>query len=156
MLYLAPVAALMTTFFSVSDHSNVASVVRQPPICAIDMGSNTFRRIVGSFQDGRYLQRGIERVPLGVGDDVTRNGRISDKKLGEIELSPRSNARVIGTAPLACSRLNRRVSRRAEWRTDNRNCQGARHRHGDRDRETRIRTGLSRGFAGPKRRRCRR
>ena len=84
MLYMAPVAALITTFFSVSDHSNVASVVRQPPICAIDMGSNTFRRIVGSFQDGRYLQRGIERVPLGVGDDVTRNGRISDKKLGEI------------------------------------------------------------------------
>lgn len=84
MLYLASGAALLTTLIAVSDHSIEASVARQPPICAIDMGSNTFRRIVGSFQDGRYLQRGIEQVPLGVGDDVTRNGRISDKKLGEI------------------------------------------------------------------------
>ena len=48
------------------------------PICAIDMGSHGFKRIVGSFEKGRYEQRSIERRTLGVGDDVTRYGRISD------------------------------------------------------------------------------
>ena len=54
------------------------------PLCAIDMGSNSFRRIVGSFENGRYEQRNIEKRTLGVGDDVTRHGRISDPKLAEI------------------------------------------------------------------------
>ena len=58
---------------------------RQSPMCAIDMGSNTFRRIVGTFQDGRYVQLRVDQRTLGVGDDVTRNGRISDQKLGEID-----------------------------------------------------------------------
>ena len=53
-------------------------------ICAIDMGSNNFRRIVGSFAGGRYAQT-IETVTLGVGDDVAANGRISEPKLVEIE-----------------------------------------------------------------------
>jgi len=55
------------------------------PICAIDMGSNSFKRIVGSFEQGRYEQRSFEKKTLGVGDDLTRNGRISDGKLAEIE-----------------------------------------------------------------------
>ena len=55
------------------------------PICAIDMGSNSFKRIVGSFENGRYEQRSIEKKTLGVGDDLSRNGRISDGKLAEIE-----------------------------------------------------------------------
>ena len=54
------------------------------PICAIDMGSNSFRRIVGTFESGRYAQRSIEKKTLGVGDDVARYGRISDAKLAEI------------------------------------------------------------------------
>ena len=58
--------------------------VAQSPMCAIDMGSNTFRRITGRFADGRYEQQPIERKTLGVGDDVTRTGRISDTKLAEI------------------------------------------------------------------------
>jgi len=49
------------------------------------MGSNSFRRIVGSYAGGRYEQRGIEVRTLGVGDDVARTGRISASKLGEIE-----------------------------------------------------------------------
>jgi len=57
----------------------------QPPMCAIDMGSNSFRRIVGSFADGRYVEVGIESKTMGVGDDVEANGRISDAKLAEIE-----------------------------------------------------------------------
>jgi exopolyphosphatase/pppGpp-phosphohydrolase len=55
------------------------------PLCAIDMGSNSFKRIVGSFENGRYQQRGFEKKTLGVGDDLSRHGRISDAKLAEIE-----------------------------------------------------------------------
>lgn len=55
------------------------------PRCAVDMGSNSFRRIVGSFADGRYVETHIESKTLGVGDDVERHGRISDAKLAEIE-----------------------------------------------------------------------
>ena len=67
--------------------SIAAATTPQAPrqICAIDMGSNTFRRIVGSFENGRYEQKSIERKSLGVGDDVARHGRISDAKLAEIE-----------------------------------------------------------------------
>ena len=62
-----------------------AATQARMPICAIDMGSNTFRRIVASFEKGRYEQQNIERKTVGVGDDVTRHGRISDSKLAEIE-----------------------------------------------------------------------
>jgi exopolyphosphatase/guanosine-5'-triphosphate,3'-diphosphate pyrophosphatase len=55
------------------------------PICAIDMGSNSFRRIVGSFENGRYEQRILAKRTLGVGDDVARHGRISDPKFAEIK-----------------------------------------------------------------------
>ena len=57
---------------------------RADAVCAIDMGSNSFRRIVASFENGRYVQHRIEVRTLGVGDDVTRNGRISDAKLEQI------------------------------------------------------------------------
>jgi hypothetical protein len=53
-------------------------------MCVIDMGSNSFRRIVGSFDQGRYSQTRIEKRTVGVGDDLTRYGRISDSKLSEI------------------------------------------------------------------------
>ena len=53
--------------------------------CAIDMGSNTFRRIVASFHGGRYTAFSIDKKTLGVGDDVARNGRVSDAKIAEIE-----------------------------------------------------------------------
>jgi exopolyphosphatase/pppGpp-phosphohydrolase len=53
--------------------------------CVIDMGSNTFRLIVGSFRDGRYEQQRIDKRTLGVGDDVERHGRITDGKLTEID-----------------------------------------------------------------------
>jgi exopolyphosphatase/pppGpp-phosphohydrolase len=65
------------------------------PVCAIDMGSNSFRRIVGSFENGRYHERNIDRRTLGVGDDVAANGRISDSKLGEI-------AKVLAEFKTAC------------------------------------------------------
>jgi exopolyphosphatase/pppGpp-phosphohydrolase len=49
------------------------------------MGSNTFRRIVGTFDEGRYEERTVEKKTLGVGDDVARHGRISHAKLAEID-----------------------------------------------------------------------
>jgi len=55
------------------------------PLCVIDMGSNSFKRIVGSFANGRYEQTAFEKKTLGVGDDLSRHGRISDPKLAEIE-----------------------------------------------------------------------
>ena len=48
----------------------VAAVLPPAKVCAIDMGSNTFRRIVGSFVDGRHQQAKPELRPVGVGDDV--------------------------------------------------------------------------------------
>jgi exopolyphosphatase/pppGpp-phosphohydrolase len=56
-------------------------------VCAIDMGSNSVRRIVGSFENGRYSQRTIDVQTLSVGDDVTRYGRITGERLAEIERS---------------------------------------------------------------------
>jgi len=55
------------------------------PMCAIDMGSNSFKQIVGSFRHGRYEQESLEKKTLSVGDDVARYGRISDTKFAEIE-----------------------------------------------------------------------
>lgn len=54
-------------------------------MCAIDMGSNNFRRIVGTFAAGRYVETAIDSKTMGVGDDVEKHGRISDAKLAEIE-----------------------------------------------------------------------
>ncbi len=61
-----------------------ATAQTTPAICAIDMGSNSFRRIVGVYDGRRYLQHDIEVRTLGVGDDVARHGRVSDAKLTEI------------------------------------------------------------------------
>jgi exopolyphosphatase/pppGpp-phosphohydrolase len=65
----------------------ITSVSAQAPtaMCAVDMGSNSFRRIVGSFADGRYRELRIESRTLGVGDEVTRLGRIGQPKMMEIE-----------------------------------------------------------------------
>jgi exopolyphosphatase/pppGpp-phosphohydrolase len=67
--------------------SGIARAASAAPVCAIDMGSNSFRRIVGSFENGRYEQRPIEKRTLGVGDDVARHRRISDPKLAEIAVA---------------------------------------------------------------------
>jgi exopolyphosphatase/pppGpp-phosphohydrolase len=66
-------------------------------VCAIDMGSNTFRRIVGSFIDGRYQQAKPELRPVGVGDDVATSGTISQPKLTAIE-------QVLSAYQAACDR----------------------------------------------------
>jgi exopolyphosphatase/pppGpp-phosphohydrolase len=72
-------------------------------MCAIDMGSNTFRRIVASFENGRYDQKNFEKKTLGVGDDVARHGTISDAKLEEIRATLEEFAKACvkeGAAPI--------------------------------------------------------
>ena len=48
-----PAALVFLAILSVTAH---AATQARTPICAIDMGSNSFRRIVGSFDKGQYAQ----------------------------------------------------------------------------------------------------
>ena len=41
------------------------------------MGSNSFRRIVGHFADGKYTEISIDSNTMGVGDDVADERRES-------------------------------------------------------------------------------
>ena len=54
------------------------------PVCAIDMGSNSFKLILGEMKAGRYVQHLVTRNRLGVGDDMSKTGVISAPKLKEI------------------------------------------------------------------------
>jgi exopolyphosphatase/pppGpp-phosphohydrolase len=66
-------------------------------VCAIDMGSNSFRRIVGHFSEGNYTELSVDSNTMGVGDDVAMNGAISDGKLLQI-------FQVLQAYTAACSR----------------------------------------------------
>lgn len=72
---------------SASTNSDGASAT----ICALDMGSNTFKFAIGTFKEGKYQQLHESRDRTGVGDDIERehrqNGRynISKKKIDDIK-----------------------------------------------------------------------
>ena len=85
--FIAPAATLLLVLATLACSRSSDPVT---PMCVIDMGSNSFRRIVGDFDGVNYRQRAIEVRTLGVGDDVTQHGRISDAKLGEIESTLRT------------------------------------------------------------------
>jgi exopolyphosphatase/pppGpp-phosphohydrolase len=59
-------------------------------VCAVDMGSNTFKLIIAEIKQGKYFEYLDERKTAGVGDDLKasekKSGRklISDSKLQEI------------------------------------------------------------------------
>ena len=53
-------------------------------MCAIDMGSNTFRLIVGEMKSGNYVQHHFTKDKLGVGDNMSNTGVISPPKLKKI------------------------------------------------------------------------
>ena len=53
-------------------------------VCAIDMGSNTFKLILGEMKAGNYVQHHFTKSRLGVGDDMSKTGVISPPKLKEI------------------------------------------------------------------------
>ena len=79
------VGRLVTLLLLMSAHVPAEAAPASAPICVIDMGSNTFRRIVGSFDQGHYRQTSIEKRTLAVGDDVASHGSISEPKLAEIQ-----------------------------------------------------------------------
>jgi exopolyphosphatase/pppGpp-phosphohydrolase len=80
---VGPIAILLAVFLTAPLDSQ--SPLRGSGVmCAIDMGSNTFRRIVGSFKGGKYVPHNLEKKTMGIGDEVERNGGISDAKLAEI------------------------------------------------------------------------
>jgi len=53
-------------------------------VCVVDMGSNTFKLIVGEMSGGSYVEHYIDKKTLQVGDDMSKSGRISDGKLKDI------------------------------------------------------------------------
>jgi exopolyphosphatase/pppGpp-phosphohydrolase len=53
-------------------------------VCVVDMGSNTFKLIVGEMSAGIYVEHYIDKKTMQVGDDMSKSGRISDGKLKDI------------------------------------------------------------------------
>jgi len=53
-------------------------------VCAIDMGSNSFKLMLGEMKAGGYVQHQFTKNRLGVGDDMSKTGVISPPKLKEI------------------------------------------------------------------------
>lgn len=49
----------------------------------VDVGANTARLVVATPDDGQLVAVREERVQLGLGEEIERNGRISDEKLDE-------------------------------------------------------------------------
>ena len=41
-------------------------------MCVVDMGSNSFKVIVGEVSGGTYIQDYVEKRTLGVGDDMSK------------------------------------------------------------------------------------
>jgi exopolyphosphatase / guanosine-5'-triphosphate,3'-diphosphate pyrophosphatase len=54
-------------------------------MCIVDMGSNTFKLILGEIAGGAYVERQVDRKTMRVGDDMAKTGRISEGKLKDIE-----------------------------------------------------------------------
>jgi exopolyphosphatase/pppGpp-phosphohydrolase len=54
-------------------------------MCVIDMGSNSFKLILGEMSAGTYVQSHVEKETVEVGDDMSKTGRISEEKLRDIQ-----------------------------------------------------------------------
>jgi hypothetical protein len=53
-------------------------------VCAIDMGSNSFKLILGEMKEGKYVQHHFAKNRVYVGDDMSKTDVISPPKLREI------------------------------------------------------------------------
>ena len=53
-------------------------------VCAIDMGSNNFKLLLGEMKAGKYVQHQLLKNKLSVGDDVSKTNVITPPKLKEI------------------------------------------------------------------------
>ena len=54
------------------------------PVCAIDMGSNNFKLIIGEMKGGEYRQHYHMKDKLSVGTDISKTGVINRAKLEQI------------------------------------------------------------------------
>ena len=79
MIPLLLLALILIPFPAVSSDTGL--------VCAIDMGSNSFKLILGEMKGGKYLQHHFTKDRLGVGDDMSQTGLISPPKLREIRRS---------------------------------------------------------------------
>ena len=69
----------MWLVFPVSANSSDTGLV-----CAIDMGSNNFKLILGEMKAGKYVQYQLLKNKLSVGDDMSKTKVITPPKLKEI------------------------------------------------------------------------
>jgi exopolyphosphatase/guanosine-5'-triphosphate,3'-diphosphate pyrophosphatase len=76
---MIPLLLLTLLLFSFSAVSSDTGLV-----CAIDMGSNSFKLMLGEMKGGKYVQHHFIKSKLGVGDDMSKTGVISPPKLKEI------------------------------------------------------------------------
>lgn len=72
-------------------------------VCVADLGSNSLKIEVGEIFRGEYVQHHLSKKVVGVGDDMSATGRISEGKLAEI-------GRVLSVFAKRCAKS--RVSRR--------------------------------------------
>lgn len=83
---------LMLLFFPFRAFSSDTGLV-----CAIDMGSNSFKLILGEMKGSKYLQHHFTKDRLGVGDDMSKTGEISPSKLKEIRRTLEQYLEVCGS-----------------------------------------------------------
>jgi exopolyphosphatase/pppGpp-phosphohydrolase len=76
MISLPLLMGILFPFSVASSHTGL--------VCAIDMGSNSFKLILGEMNEGKYVQHHFTKDRLGVGDDISKTGVISPPKLKEI------------------------------------------------------------------------
>jgi exopolyphosphatase/pppGpp-phosphohydrolase len=72
-------ALFMWLLFPVSAISSDTGLV-----CAIDMGSNNFKLLLGEMKAGKYVQHQLLKNKLSVGDDISKTNVITPPKLKEI------------------------------------------------------------------------
>ena len=77
---MIPLLLLMYLLFSFSSSVSADTGL----VCAIDMGSNPFKLMLGEMKEGKYVQHHFTKTKLGVGDDLSKTGVISPLKLQEI------------------------------------------------------------------------
>jgi len=88
------------------------------PVCAIDMGSNNFKLIIGEMKGGKYRQHHYMKDKLSVGSDMSKTGVIDRTKLNEIRqilgkyLSVCDSARILTRSAVATAAFREAKNRR--------------------------------------------
>jgi exopolyphosphatase/pppGpp-phosphohydrolase len=88
------------------------------PVCAIDMGSNNFKLIIGEMKSGKYRQHYYMKDKLSVGTDMPKTGVINRAKLNGIRqilgkyLSVCDSARILTRSAVATAAFREAKNRR--------------------------------------------